>query len=267
MGSLPEVVSTAEWLTARKELLANEKELTRLRDRVNADRRRLPMVRVDKAYVFEGPNGTVSLIDPFRWRPQLVMHDVRPGPERRVLELRLRRRHHRQSEATARHPHQRQGGDAIGMTLIGAGMLWAIRVPGRGHVLGQPRRALHRRRRRHSVLLHSDLGRRADRRARAPVRACLRAAEQFHPAGRRDRNRDRVEGGRQRHRAPRRARETVSAALTDGFHQTFGVAATIALIASLSTVALVRRTRPSTAIATTATAPAHLCDRRHQLTK
>jgi predicted dithiol-disulfide oxidoreductase (DUF899 family) len=50
--NLPEVVSPEEWLVARKELLVKEKELTRARDRVNADRRRLPMFRVDKPYTF-----------------------------------------------------------------------------------------------------------------------------------------------------------------------------------------------------------------------
>ncbi len=54
--SLPEVVSRDEWLIARKELLAREKELTRERDALNADRRRLPMVRLDKDYVFDGPD-------------------------------------------------------------------------------------------------------------------------------------------------------------------------------------------------------------------
>jgi hypothetical protein len=47
-GNLPELVSRKEWLVARMELLLKEKELTRARDRVNADRRRLPMVRIDK---------------------------------------------------------------------------------------------------------------------------------------------------------------------------------------------------------------------------
>ncbi len=56
-GNLPEIVSREQWLAARKELLAKEKELTRARDRVNADRRRLPMVRMDKPYTFEGPDG------------------------------------------------------------------------------------------------------------------------------------------------------------------------------------------------------------------
>jgi predicted dithiol-disulfide oxidoreductase (DUF899 family) len=71
---LPEVVSPEEWLAVRRELLAKEKELTRARDRVNADRRRLPMVRIDKPYAFEGPDGTVGLLDLFEGRQQLVMH-------------------------------------------------------------------------------------------------------------------------------------------------------------------------------------------------
>ena len=80
-GNLPEVVSREEWLAARKELLAKEKELTRARDRLNADRRRLPMVRIDKPYPFEGPDGTVSLLDLFEGRPQLVMHHFMFGPD------------------------------------------------------------------------------------------------------------------------------------------------------------------------------------------
>jgi predicted dithiol-disulfide oxidoreductase (DUF899 family) len=74
MENLPKVVAQEEWLAARKELLVKEKELTRLRDRVNADRRRLPMVRIDKPYTFEGPNGAVGLLDMFEGRQQLVMH-------------------------------------------------------------------------------------------------------------------------------------------------------------------------------------------------
>ncbi|WP_211328615.1 DUF899 domain-containing protein [Thermomonospora umbrina] len=74
MGNPPQVVSRAEWLAARKELLAKEKELTRARDRVNADRRRLPMVRVDEPYTFQGPNGEVGLLDLFEGRRQLVVH-------------------------------------------------------------------------------------------------------------------------------------------------------------------------------------------------
>jgi predicted dithiol-disulfide oxidoreductase (DUF899 family) len=74
MGELPEVVSREEWLTARKELLVSEKALTRARDQVNADRRRMPVVRIDKTYSFEGPDGKVGLLDMFEGRLQLVMH-------------------------------------------------------------------------------------------------------------------------------------------------------------------------------------------------
>jgi predicted dithiol-disulfide oxidoreductase (DUF899 family) len=81
MEDLPEVVSSEEWLAARNELLAKEKELTRARDRLNADRRRLPMVRLDKTYTFEGPDGTVGLLEMFDGRPQLVMHHFMFGPD------------------------------------------------------------------------------------------------------------------------------------------------------------------------------------------
>jgi predicted dithiol-disulfide oxidoreductase (DUF899 family) len=81
MTNLPDVVSRDEWLAARRELLAREKELTRQRDQLNADRRRLPMVRIDKPYAFEGPDGTASLLDMFEGRPQLVMHHFMFGPD------------------------------------------------------------------------------------------------------------------------------------------------------------------------------------------
>jgi predicted dithiol-disulfide oxidoreductase (DUF899 family) len=81
MGNLPEVVSSEEWFTARRELLAQEKELTRRRDQLNAERRRLPMVRVEKEYRFEGPDGEVGLADLFEGRPQLVMHHFMYGPD------------------------------------------------------------------------------------------------------------------------------------------------------------------------------------------
>jgi predicted dithiol-disulfide oxidoreductase (DUF899 family) len=74
MTNLPEVVSREEWLAARRELLAEEKAATRVLDQVNADRRRLPMVRIDKPYAFEGPDGTVNLLDLFDGRRQLVVH-------------------------------------------------------------------------------------------------------------------------------------------------------------------------------------------------
>ena len=59
--ALPPIVSRAEWLAARKRLLGREKAATRLRDQVNAERRRLPMVLIDKSYVFEGAAGQRTL--------------------------------------------------------------------------------------------------------------------------------------------------------------------------------------------------------------
>jgi len=70
----PEVVSAAEWQAAREELLAREKELTRQRDALAAERRRLPMVRIEKDYAFEGPDGEVSLLDLFDGRRQLIVY-------------------------------------------------------------------------------------------------------------------------------------------------------------------------------------------------
>jgi predicted dithiol-disulfide oxidoreductase (DUF899 family) len=70
----PKIVSRDEWLVARKKLLVKEKELTHQRDALNAERRRLPMVRIDKQYVFEGPNGTASLLDLFDGRRQLIVY-------------------------------------------------------------------------------------------------------------------------------------------------------------------------------------------------
>jgi predicted dithiol-disulfide oxidoreductase (DUF899 family) len=72
--NLPEVVSREEWLAARRAFLAQEKEFTRARDALNADRRRLPMVKVDKDYTFEGPDGPLKLIDLFEGRDQLVVY-------------------------------------------------------------------------------------------------------------------------------------------------------------------------------------------------
>lgn len=87
--ALPEIVSRDEWLTKRKELLKKEKELTRLRDELNAKRRKLPMVRIEKDYVFEGPEGEVLLLNLFDGRSpadRLPLH-VRPGLGRGLQEL------------------------------------------------------------------------------------------------------------------------------------------------------------------------------------
>jgi predicted dithiol-disulfide oxidoreductase (DUF899 family) len=79
--SLPEVVSRDEWLVARKALLVKEKESTRARDALNAERRRLPMVEIDKDYAFEGPAGRASLLELFEGRRQLIVdHFMWPDP-------------------------------------------------------------------------------------------------------------------------------------------------------------------------------------------
>ena len=68
------VVSHAEWLAARKELLAKEKEFTHLRDQLTRQRLALPWEKVEKNYVFDGPNGKVSLADLFNGRNQLIIY-------------------------------------------------------------------------------------------------------------------------------------------------------------------------------------------------
>jgi predicted dithiol-disulfide oxidoreductase (DUF899 family) len=75
-----QVVSREEWLAARKQLLSQEKEFTRLRDRLSAERRELPWVKVDKQYVFDGPDGKESLGDLFDGRSQLLVYHFMFGP-------------------------------------------------------------------------------------------------------------------------------------------------------------------------------------------
>jgi predicted dithiol-disulfide oxidoreductase (DUF899 family) len=77
----PQVVSREEWLGERKRLLQHEKELTRHRDQVNAARRRLPMVRIEKEYVFDGPEGKKSLLDLFQGRRQLIVYHFMFDPK------------------------------------------------------------------------------------------------------------------------------------------------------------------------------------------
>jgi predicted dithiol-disulfide oxidoreductase (DUF899 family) len=79
--SLPEIVSRDEWLAARTALLEQEKELTRRRDALSAERRRLPMVEITKDYVFTGPDGEVGLIDLFEGRRQLIIYHFMFDPE------------------------------------------------------------------------------------------------------------------------------------------------------------------------------------------
>ena len=79
--SLPKIVSPEEWVAARRALLDKEKEATKQRDQLNAERRRLPMVEVTKPYELEGPSGTVSLLDLFEGRPQLIVYHFMFHPE------------------------------------------------------------------------------------------------------------------------------------------------------------------------------------------
>ena len=70
----PPIVSRDEWLAKRKQLQAHEKELTKHRDRINAERRRLPMVKLEKGYVFVGPKGKQNLKALFEGRRQLIVY-------------------------------------------------------------------------------------------------------------------------------------------------------------------------------------------------
>jgi predicted dithiol-disulfide oxidoreductase (DUF899 family) len=79
----PPIVSSEEWEAARQRLLVKEKELTRARDALAAQRRRMPWVAVDKDYKFEGPSGAVSLLDLFDGYRQLIVYRAffEPGVE------------------------------------------------------------------------------------------------------------------------------------------------------------------------------------------
>ncbi|MCF6370365.1 DUF899 domain-containing protein [Rhizobium halophilum] len=75
------VVSREEWLKARRELLKLEKEETRLRDKVRAERRALPWVKMDKEYAFQAPDGEKRLTDLFDGRSQLIVYHFMLGPD------------------------------------------------------------------------------------------------------------------------------------------------------------------------------------------
>ena len=81
MSEKHSVVSHEEWVQARIALLAKEKEFTRLRDELSQQRRELPWEKVDKPYVFEGPNGRESLADLFEGRSQLVVYHFMFAPD------------------------------------------------------------------------------------------------------------------------------------------------------------------------------------------
>src|SRR5207244_11409402 len=72
--NLPPVVSPTEWQSARDALLAKEKDASRARDALAAERRRLPMVRLEKDYTFDGPEGKATLLDLFEGRRQLLLY-------------------------------------------------------------------------------------------------------------------------------------------------------------------------------------------------
>jgi predicted dithiol-disulfide oxidoreductase (DUF899 family) len=76
----PRVVSRTEWLAARKQLLAKEKEFSRQRDALSAERRNLPWLKVEKDYVFDTASGTRSLADLFAGRSQLLVYHFMLGP-------------------------------------------------------------------------------------------------------------------------------------------------------------------------------------------
>ena len=76
----PKVVSQAEWLAARKEFLKKEKEFTHLRDELSRQRRELPWEKVEKDYVFDGPEGKVALAELFDGRSQLIVYHFMFGP-------------------------------------------------------------------------------------------------------------------------------------------------------------------------------------------
>ncbi len=77
---LPKVVSPAEWIAARTELLSKEKEFTRLRDEISRLRRELPREKVKKEYVFDGPTGKETLSDLFGGKSQLMIYHFMFGP-------------------------------------------------------------------------------------------------------------------------------------------------------------------------------------------
>jgi len=76
-----QIVSQAKWLEARKELLAKEKEFTRLRDQLGRQRRELPWVKIEKEYCFDGPNGKECLAELFDGRSQLVVYHFMFDPD------------------------------------------------------------------------------------------------------------------------------------------------------------------------------------------
>ena len=79
-ANLPDIVSPAEWQAAHEKLLAKEKAATHERDTLAAERRRMPMARIEKDYIFQGPQGKASLLDLFEGRRQLILYHFMFAP-------------------------------------------------------------------------------------------------------------------------------------------------------------------------------------------
>jgi predicted dithiol-disulfide oxidoreductase (DUF899 family) len=79
--AIPRIVSQGEWETARKKILVKEKAMTRSLSALAAERRRLPMVRIDRKYLFDSSNGKVSLLDLFEGRRQLILYHFMFSPK------------------------------------------------------------------------------------------------------------------------------------------------------------------------------------------
>ena len=77
----PRIVTRDEWVAARKDLLVKEKALTRAHDALSAERRRLPMVKIEKNYVFETPSGKRTLAELFDGKSQLIVYHFMMGPD------------------------------------------------------------------------------------------------------------------------------------------------------------------------------------------
>src|SRR5258708_39473310 len=81
LTNLPRIGSREEWQRERDQLLVKEKALTRARDALAAERRRLPMVKIKKDYTFDGPTGKVSLLNLFAGRRQLIIYHFMFAPD------------------------------------------------------------------------------------------------------------------------------------------------------------------------------------------
>ena len=208
----PPVVSPQEWDAARADMLVKEKELTRARDALAAERRRMPWMAVEKEYAFEGPDGPATLVDLFEGRRQLIVYRFFYDPDveglararlRRVLLPRRpgraprapeRARHHarvRLARAAGEHPAH-EAGDGLGHALVHAHR--RLRLGLRRRRVARHERVHPRRRQGLPHLLHRLPRRRGDGHAPGPTSTSRRSAAR--------------RSGRTRPRATRRPRPT-----------------------------------------------------------